>query len=72
MSRIWGIIREFFFSKANKELFLFIFFLVLSGIFWLITTLNETYEKEFTIPVSSRSPSAIKALHSSRISLAMC
>jgi hypothetical protein len=26
--------------------------LVLSGIFWLITTLNETYEKEFTIPVS--------------------
>ena len=68
MSRIWGIIREFFFSKANKELFLFIFFLVLSGIFWLITTLifflvlsgifwlittlNETYEKEFTIPVS--------------------
>ena len=52
MSRIWGLIREFFFSKANKELFLFIFFLVLSGIFWLITTLNETYEKEFTIPVS--------------------
>ena len=52
MSRIWGLIREFFFSKANKEQFLFIFFLVLSGIFWLITTLNETYEKEFTIPVS--------------------
>ena len=26
--------------------------MVLSGIFWLITTLNETYEKEFTIPVS--------------------
>ena len=52
MSKIWGLIREFFFSKANKELFLFIFFLVLSGIFWLITTLNETYEKEFTIPVS--------------------
>ena len=52
LSKIWGIAREFFFSKANKELFLFIFFLVLSGIFWLITTLNETYEKEFAIPVS--------------------
>ena len=40
------------FVKAAKPSFLFIFFLVLSGIFWLITTLNETYEKEFTIPVS--------------------
>jgi hypothetical protein len=46
------VVREFFFSKANKELALFIFFLALSGIFWLVTTLNETYEKEFAIPVS--------------------
>jgi len=27
------------------------FFLALSGIFWLSMTLNETYEKEFSIPV---------------------
>ena len=52
MAKIWKVVREFFFSKANKELALFIFFLALSGIFWLVTTLNETYEKEFAIPVS--------------------
>ncbi len=46
------MVREFFFSKANKELLLFLFFLALAGIFWLITTLNETYEKEYAIPVS--------------------
>lgn len=46
------MVREFFFSKANKELLLYIFFLALAGIFWLVTTLNETYEKEFAIPVS--------------------
>ena len=52
LSRIWGLIREFCFSSANKELLLFLFFLALAGIFWLITTLNETYEKEYAIPVS--------------------
>jgi len=40
------------FSKANKELLIFLFFLGLSGIFWLNMALNETYEKEFAIPVS--------------------
>ena len=52
MSKVWKVVREFFFSKANKEVVLFIFFLALAGIFWLVTTLNETYEKEFAIPVS--------------------
>lgn len=45
------IVRNFFFSKANKEFLIFLFFLCLSGIFWLLMTLNETYEKEFNIPV---------------------
>lgn len=27
------------------------FFLALSGVFWLLMTLNETYEKEFKVPV---------------------
>ena len=44
--------RKFLFSKASKELTLFVFFLALSGIFWLQTTLNEVYEREFAIPVS--------------------
>ena len=51
-SDLWKIIRDFLFSKANKEFLIFLFFLVLSGAFWLFMTLNETYEKEFTIPVT--------------------
>ena len=39
-------ISHFLFSKANREFLLFLFFLVLSSIFWLITTLNENYEKD--------------------------
>ena len=50
--KVWRIIRDFLFSKANKEFLIFTFFLGLSGIFWLSLTLNETYEREFAIPVS--------------------
>ena len=53
--RIPGILRifkKFLFSRANKEFVVFIFFLALSGAFWLFTTLNEVYEYEFEIPVS--------------------
>lgn len=39
------------FSIVNKEFLIFLFFLALSGIFWLMMTLNETYEKEFVIGV---------------------
>jgi hypothetical protein len=52
MGRLWQYVRNFLFSKLNKELLIFLFFLALSGIFWLSLTLNETYEKEFSIPVS--------------------
>ena len=52
LGRIGHLIHRFLFSKANKELMLFVFFLALSGIFWLQTTLNEVYEHEFAIPVS--------------------
>lgn len=45
-------IHRFLFSNANKEFVVFMFFLALSGIFWLQTTLNEVYEYEFAIPVS--------------------
>ena len=50
--KVWRIIRDFLFSKANKEFLIFTFFLGLSGIFWLSLALNETYEREFAIPVS--------------------
>jgi len=35
----------------NRQFLVFVFFLMLSGIFWLIITLNETYERELKIPI---------------------
>ena len=49
MSKQPGVIvtvRNFLFSRTNGEFLIFLFFLILSGIFWLLMTLNETYEKE--------------------------
>lgn len=44
-------IRDFLFGTVNKEFMIFLFFLLLSGAFWLILTLNESYEREVRIPV---------------------
>lgn len=52
LRRISHITRNFLFSSVNKEFLVFLFFLALSAIFWLIMTLNETYEKEVRIPVT--------------------
>ena len=52
MRRTYIIIRNFLFSWLNKEFLVFLFFLLLSGIFWLLMTLNETYEKEYYVAVS--------------------
>ena len=52
MNGILQFLKKFLFSRANKEFVVFMFFLALSGIFWLQTTLNEVYEREFAIPVS--------------------
>ena len=49
---VWRTIREFLFTKTSKEFLTFLSFLALSGIFWLSLTLNETYEREFDVPVS--------------------
>lgn len=43
--------KSFLFSTVNREFLLFMFFLVLSGIFWLSMTLNETYDIELKVPV---------------------
>lgn len=51
MKDIFRTIRSFLFSNMNKQFLVFLFFLFLSGIFWLILTLNETYEREVAIPV---------------------
>ena len=44
------MVRNFLFSSANREFLTFFFFLVLSTIFWLMTALNETYEREVSVP----------------------
>lgn len=48
---VMQILKNFLLSNINKQLFTFLFFLMLSAIFWLILTLNEDYEKELKIPV---------------------
>ena len=52
MQRIIRGVRNFLFSQMNKEFLIFLFFLFLSGVFWLMMTLNETYEKEVAVPVN--------------------
>ena len=44
-------VRNFLFCGLNKEFLIFLFFLALSGAFWLMMTLNETMEREFKIPM---------------------
>ena len=48
---IYEVVRDFLFSSLNKQFLIFLFFLFLSAIFWLMTTLNETYESDIKIPV---------------------
>ncbi|MCD8296984.1 MAG: YbbR-like domain-containing protein [Prevotella sp.] len=43
--------RNFLFSTLNREFLIFLFFLVISGTFWLLMSLNETYEKEIEVPL---------------------
>lgn len=44
-------IRKLVLHIFNRKFLIFLFFLVLSGIFWLMMTLNETYEQEIVVPV---------------------
>ena len=50
--RVWRTVKGFLFTKTSKEILIFLFFLGLSGIFWLSLTLDETYERDFDVPVS--------------------
>ncbi len=51
LGRIYKTVRNFLFSTLNKEFLIFLFFLALSGAFWLMMTLNEVYEREYRIPL---------------------
>lgn len=43
--------RDLLFSILNKEFLIFLFFLCLSGVFWLVLTFNETFDKEIVVSV---------------------
>ena len=47
-------VRHFLLNSTSKQVFIFLFFLFLSGIFWLILTLNETYEREIKVTMQIR------------------
>lgn len=49
---IGRFIKNFLFSIVNREFLIFLFFLIVSGTFWLLMALNETVEREFEVPVS--------------------
>ncbi len=50
-NQIFKVVGNFLFSSLNKEFLIFLFFLLLSGAFWLMMALNETYEEVLKVPV---------------------
>lgn len=51
LGKLFTIIRNFLFSRTNREFLIFLFFLALSAVFWLLMTLNESYEREVKVPI---------------------
>lgn len=49
--RIARKMKNFLLSDKSREFFLFLFFFLVAGGFWLLQTLNNDYEAEFSIPV---------------------
>jgi len=47
----FSIIRNFLFTPRSKQFLIFLFFVCISAAFWLMITLNESYEREYSIPV---------------------
>ena len=44
-------IKDFLLSDKSREFLIFLFFFLIAGGFWLLQTLNNDYEAEFSIPV---------------------
>ena len=51
---ITGKTKDFLLSDKSREFFVFLFFFFIAGGFWLLQTLNNDYEAEFSIPVRLR------------------
>ncbi len=48
---LYDILKGFLSEFSGKEFLIFLFCLAISGVFWLMMTLNETYEVEFPVPI---------------------
>lgn len=44
-------VKDFLLSEKSREFFIFLVFFLIAGGFWLLQTLNNDYETEFSIPV---------------------
>ena len=44
-------IKDFLLSDKSREFLIFLVFFLIAGGFWLLQTLNNDYEAEFSIPV---------------------
>ena len=47
-------VKDFLLSDKSREFFVFLFFFFIAGGFWLLQTLNDDYETEFSVPVRLR------------------
>lgn len=45
-------IKDFLFALVNKEFLIFLFFLAVSAFFWLLSSLNDVYERELPVALS--------------------
>ncbi len=52
--KIYRKTKDFLLSAKSREFFVFLFFFVIAAGFWLLQTLNNDYETEFSIPVKLR------------------
>ncbi len=49
---VLGSIKNFLLRLFTREFLIFLFFLALSGMFWFLLSLNETYEKEIQVKIN--------------------
>ena len=53
-ARISKQLKDFLLSEKSREFFIFLFFFFVAGGFWLLQTLINDYETEFSVPVRLR------------------
>lgn len=49
--KLYKQMKDFLLSEKSREFFVFLFFFFIASGFWLLQTLNNDYETEFSIPV---------------------